>query len=369
MVLRFGCAVRHCYLMNESSQSPLLSFVLIAYNQERYIRKAVEGAFAQAYSPLEIILTDDHSTDRTFEIIKELVHEYRGPHRVILNRNECNCGIGRHVNKVFSIANGELIILAAGDDISLPERCEVMATEWVSRGRPSGMASKVVIIDEDGFTIGSSSGCDPLEPGFVNSAPKGALLNAYAPKKFWTLLGCSTAYTSEVWKYFGPLPEDLVNEDTLLTLRCCLLKGVRVVSKPLVRYRKHESNIWEPRTAKNYSDMLHLVAADRRAIWQAQAQLTCITGMCKDADCARSKQLISESDHKHLRDVFHLYHQTAITVSEWWTYPFLKKVGRLRALPDKIGVKLAKLLPQKQYFWLRAFIVALKRMLRFSPRK
>lgn len=42
----------------------LISFVLIAYNQERFIREAVEGAFSQTYSPLEIILSDDASSDR-----------------------------------------------------------------------------------------------------------------------------------------------------------------------------------------------------------------------------------------------------------------------------------------------------------------
>ena len=48
---------------------PLITFALFAYNQEKYIEEAVQGAFLQTYSPLEIILSDDGSTDRTFEII------------------------------------------------------------------------------------------------------------------------------------------------------------------------------------------------------------------------------------------------------------------------------------------------------------
>ena len=43
---------------------PLVTFALFAYNQEKYIREAVEGAFSQTYEPLEIILSDDYSPVR-----------------------------------------------------------------------------------------------------------------------------------------------------------------------------------------------------------------------------------------------------------------------------------------------------------------
>ena len=74
--------------MNKNySECPLITFALLAYNQESYIREAVEGAFAQNYSPLEIILSDDYSTDKTYEIMKDLVDEYKGFHIIKINRN------------------------------------------------------------------------------------------------------------------------------------------------------------------------------------------------------------------------------------------------------------------------------------------
>ncbi len=56
--------------MNE--ERPLVSFVLLAYNQERYVEEAIAGAFAQDYSPLEIILSDDCSTDGTYAIMQRM---------------------------------------------------------------------------------------------------------------------------------------------------------------------------------------------------------------------------------------------------------------------------------------------------------
>ena len=58
--------------MAETSEKPLLTFAIAAFNQEAFIREAVEAAFAQTYSPLEIVLSDDCSKDRTFDIMKEM---------------------------------------------------------------------------------------------------------------------------------------------------------------------------------------------------------------------------------------------------------------------------------------------------------
>ncbi len=49
----------------------LVTFALFSYNQERFIREALRGALAQTYSPLQIVISDDCSQDRTFKIIQE----------------------------------------------------------------------------------------------------------------------------------------------------------------------------------------------------------------------------------------------------------------------------------------------------------
>ena len=94
---------------------PLVSLTIICYQAEKYIKEAIEGALAQTYSPLEIIFSDDASTDNTFAIIEEQLKNYTGPHHIVLNRNDVNMGIGAHVSKVwFDIAKGDWIIVSAG---------------------------------------------------------------------------------------------------------------------------------------------------------------------------------------------------------------------------------------------------------------
>ena len=54
-------------------EKPLVTFALFAYNQEKLITAAVEAAFAQTYQPLEIIISDDESSDKTYDTILSLV--------------------------------------------------------------------------------------------------------------------------------------------------------------------------------------------------------------------------------------------------------------------------------------------------------
>ncbi len=116
--------------MSDPKMRPLLTFAIFAYNQESLVQEAVEAAFAQTYSPLEIILSDDFSQDRTFNIMKAVAAGYHGPHKIVLNRNPSNLGPATHVNRIVKLAQGELIVAASGDDVSLPDRTARIFEAW-----------------------------------------------------------------------------------------------------------------------------------------------------------------------------------------------------------------------------------------------
>jgi glycosyltransferase involved in cell wall biosynthesis len=149
-------------LIEQVSNRPLVTFALFAYNQERFIREAIEGAFGQTYEPLEIILSDDCSTDNTFGMMREAAAAYHGPHRVRLNRTETNIGVFRHLLEVVAMAEGELMVLAAGDDISLPERAGVFVENWRKTGA-SAMCTSWHLMSESGTIMTYNNSPDSLD--------------------------------------------------------------------------------------------------------------------------------------------------------------------------------------------------------------
>lgn len=218
--------------MIAAGDRPLITFAVVAYNQERYIREAVEAAFAQTYSPLEIILSDDCSPDGTFEIMKTMAGSYRGPHRVVLNRNPVNLGICPHINAVMKLAQGELIVPAAGDDISLPQRSETTHAVWLGCGGPDFLFFGIRDFSDDG----AATKRFVFNP--ATTTPEGMIAGAGM-----TLLAPGEAWHRRVFDVFGPLPPGVMTEDKSIAFRAALLRGVVYVSHPLVRYRIHGGNI------------------------------------------------------------------------------------------------------------------------------
>lgn len=217
-----------------NNKNPLITFALFAYNQEKYIKEAIEGAFNQTYEPLEIILSDDSSTDNTFSIMKEMVSNYKGNAKILLNRNRENIGISKHVRSIHKMSKGEIIIHAAGDDISDPERTSKIYQNYKSQTiKPSLIASNSFLINESGDLIGTYGDGNKitLEIG-LNSKE---LSNGGAP---------TFAVTRKLVETFPDPDDSLYAEDKILRLRAKLLDGILSIPDRLVKYRISPTGVW-----------------------------------------------------------------------------------------------------------------------------
>lgn len=219
-------------------QAPLVTFALFAYNQEKFIREAVEGAFAQTYEPLEIILSDDCSTDRTFAIMQEMAAAYRGPHRVRAVQTPKNLGVTQHVLLRGREAAGDIVVVAAGDDISLPERvgchvpCYADPTVWgVSTGFQL-IGENTGSLDESASIIGGRI-TQRVRPG------ESTYLRAM-PDSYTTIQGSTASYRKQVFGFVHNQNRISYAEDQLFTFIIhALQRRIDYVTQPLILYRIH----------------------------------------------------------------------------------------------------------------------------------
>lgn len=211
---------------------PLLTFALITYRQESLAAEAALGALSQTYTPLEIILSDDRSPDDTFGVLQRTAAGYRGPNTVIVRQTERNLGLIGHINDIMRIARGELIIIAAGDDISLPQRAEKIYQAYrQSAGKARSIFSNATWIDEQG---------NPLNPLHKAPIPPAELtLKAYAARRIPALVnGATHAWKRDIFDAFGPMPPEIRAEDIHLPFRSALLGEICYIYEPLVLYRR-----------------------------------------------------------------------------------------------------------------------------------
>lgn len=217
--------------------NPLISFCLLTYNQEKYIEKAILGALKQNYFPLEIIISDDGSSDGTKEIIKKIVKEYKGKNIVKVNFNDVNVGLVNHFNKIIlNQAKGEYILIAAGDDISYPTRTQI-SYDFIKNKKNTYIADFAVDkIDSNGSII-ENNYHRQTNYSDINSFIKGIPINSS---------GCSRIYKRDIFDIFGPLRKKCPTEDSTSIFRALLLGNLWYSDKKLVAYRIHDSSLSAP---------------------------------------------------------------------------------------------------------------------------
>jgi glycosyltransferase involved in cell wall biosynthesis len=100
---------------------PLISVLIPCHNAETWLREAVESVQSQTVRDLEILIYNDGSTDRSWQIIEHLA---RSDSRIVAMGETANRGIVHALNTLLGAASGPYIARMDGDDISLPRRFE-----------------------------------------------------------------------------------------------------------------------------------------------------------------------------------------------------------------------------------------------------
>ena len=211
----------------------LVTFALTCFNQQRFIRDAVRGALAQDYEPLEILISDNHSTDGTFDIIQEELRGYSGPHSVRVIRQSRNIGWEIYA-RTTEAAGGEFVVLAHGDDVSYPNRTRCLVEAWQSTNA-SFLSSNAEIIDGDSHLL-----------NYVTPEGEAKWFSAVELADGYTryMHGATMAWHQDVFRKFGPLDNLRLHAayDHVLPFRGALLGGSYHVPLKLLQWRVHGKN-------------------------------------------------------------------------------------------------------------------------------
>jgi glycosyltransferase involved in cell wall biosynthesis len=208
---------------------PEITLALLGYNRAAFIDAAIDSAFAQIGEPIEILLSDDVSTDGTYERMLERASAYRGPHEVVVRRNTENIGVTRHLAAVVQSAQGDLTVIMDSDDVSLPTRAAESAQAWRDSGRKLDLiASHVIDMREDGQDVGLKR---------VDALERWPDVAAWARRRPH-VIGAAHAVTRRLYERFGPLRGRLLQPDQVNVLRAICAGGAMTIDRPLLRYRR-----------------------------------------------------------------------------------------------------------------------------------
>lgn len=124
-------------IMETINKQPLVSVPVITYNSAKYVLETLESIKAQTYQNIELIISDDCSTDDTVELCQKWVEENKKRFiRTQIITVDKNTGVSANLNRAETACQGEWVKGIAGDDLLLPnciEDCIKYIKEYPNR--------------------------------------------------------------------------------------------------------------------------------------------------------------------------------------------------------------------------------------------
>jgi len=134
----------------ESSATPLVSVLTITYNQENYIRQAIESVLEQEIPfSYELVIGEHHSTDNTWQIVSASRDSH--PEVIRAFRSERTVGLAQHFVRTLRACRGRYVALLAGDDYWLsPDKLRKQVEVLEPHPECAICCSRARVIYEDG---------------------------------------------------------------------------------------------------------------------------------------------------------------------------------------------------------------------------
>jgi len=207
-----------------------VSVIIPAYNYAQYLEGAVRSALAQTHRPIEVIIVDDGSTDATPELGEKLARELP---TVRYLRQE-NAGLSAARNTGIGLAAYPFVTFLDCDDEFLPEMVETLMRAFDAQPPDTALiACRTIRIDREGRPIGQKR-----LPALGDRAYTAAdiLMKTRFP--------CCVVARRSCFDSAGLFDPALrSSEDRDMWIRIGVGHRIYYIDEPLVRIRRHESNM------------------------------------------------------------------------------------------------------------------------------
>lgn len=223
----------------------LFTIATITYNSGKWVRQTIESILASTYENFELIISDDCSTDDTWEIIQQ----YNDP-RIRAWRNERNMGEYPNRNKVLHAAKGKYILYVDGDDMLYK----------LSLGN---LASYVTYFPEAGMVWGIEDVYFPnvVYPYLFEPADVIRFLYTITSNLPYTGFG-DTIFKTEVLKKNGGVSDKFAMGDIYLRKKLSITEKTLFIPRGLVFWRYSEGQA-SKRIEKKYVKLKEDLLIDR----------------------------------------------------------------------------------------------------------
>ena len=216
---------------------PLISVLIPSCNYARFIQKSIDSVLAQTYENIEVVVTDNCSTDDTMTVLRT---RYADDSRVRVFENEENIGLVRNFNRALTHARGEFIVWLCVDDWFLERHLERLAAVFERNPALDVVYTNVLFADEHQRTFAIKAETSQLPFDYIDIRDELPEMLA----TFCQLCLPAALFRRELFEALGPLDETVPNcADWEFAIRCAAAgKRFAYLAEPSACVRAHDNN-------------------------------------------------------------------------------------------------------------------------------
>lgn len=226
-------------------RTPLVSFVVPAYNHANFITACLDSIAADPYPRKELIVLDDGSGDRTLELAQAWCERNGGAFERLEVSSRPNQGVCRTLNQLIARATGEYLLPLASDDEIVPGKVAGRVRYLAENPEVLAVYGDSWLIDEQGATIGSSLIRELGTPGNKKALLDPALIGMELILR-WSGCGPGLLLRRDCFdpvRGLGPYDESLFFEDREHFLRIAASGRLRFMDEQVARYRVRDASM------------------------------------------------------------------------------------------------------------------------------
>ena len=217
------------------SDTPKIDILLTTYNGEKYLEEQIESILNQSYTHIQLIISDDGSTDRTREILKK----YEKNSKITIYYQEKNLGYIRNFEFLLTKVENELYMLSDQDDVWKPNKIQDTLKK-LEEENADLVFTDLEVVNENLELINTS---------FNRSMNKEHKIKKTIDTKQFEYLynnitGCTIMSKKKWINEILPIPKNskYVIHDSWIGLIISLNGKVTYLDKPTIQYRQHGDN-------------------------------------------------------------------------------------------------------------------------------
>lgn len=225
--------------------TPTVSVALCTHNGLPFVREQIRSVLHQTAAPVQLVLSDDASTDGTVAAVREIVARFRAEQpttsiQLTILENKAPLGVTANFQQAVLACTGELVALCDQDDVWVPNRLQRMAEEFSGRENLALLHTDARLVDGEGAPIGhtlfEAIGLTASERRRERAGDGLAVLLQRN-----VVTGATAVFRRSLLESASPFPASWVHDEWLAMI-AALTAQLDLLTEPLIDYRQHGTN-------------------------------------------------------------------------------------------------------------------------------